>query len=142
MNPGEIYLHRQFYADSQSGELLDKYFVVLAETPGGDLVIRLLTSRQNNRHEQPPCFHGDPYPGYFLGIPGGVLVRPTWVDLRPMDDADRLDAKRNLERGRIELIRNLDARQLRPLLDCAANAVDTTRIQERAMRDLMATLPA
>lgn len=142
MRPGEIYLHRQFYADPDTGQLRGKYFLVLAETPGRDLVIRLLTSRQNGRPKEPPCFHGDPYPGFYIGTPGGPLDRPTWVDLRALDDADPLDARRGLERGWIVQAGRLESRQLRQVLDCTANANDTTRLQERAMRDQMAMLPA
>jgi hypothetical protein len=142
MHPGEIHLHRRFYADPETGELRDKYFIVLATTPGGDLVIRLLTSRQNDRPVDPPCFHGDPYPGFYLGTPGGQLNRPSWVDLRYLDDADPLDARRGMERGYIALVWTLEPGQLRSVLECAANANDTTRLQERAMRDQMAMLPA
>lgn len=80
MVPGRVFRHEQFYLDCETG---------------------LLTSRAYGRREDPPCFHGAPYPGYFLGIPGQGLALRTWVDL----------------------------------LDCAARADDTTRNQERAIRD-------
>ncbi len=138
MIPGDIYLHRRFYVDCDTGEFKGKYLIVLAITPGRDLVIRLLTSRSHGRPEQPPCFHGDPYPGFFLGIPGEPLNRPTWIDLRHLNDADPLDFRRDIERSVMAHVVRIAKPALRTILDCAANANDTTRLQERALRDELA----
>ena len=56
----------------------------LAVLPGGDLVGRDLTSRAHGRPVAPPCYHGDPYPGFYLGILGGQLQRESWLDLRTL----------------------------------------------------------
>lgn len=140
MTPGEIYRHERFYFDLQSGELLPKYFVVLAVLPGGDLVIRLLTSRVHGRPENPRCFHGHPYPSYFLGVPGGELGTKTWADLRYLADVDTLDMQRDLNRGVVRLVLVFGAEILVALLDCAAAADDTTQRQERAIRDHLARM--
>lgn len=67
---GRIYRDAHFYVDPETGQLKPKYFLVLAAPSDGDIVIRLLTSRYSGlRPETPPCSHGDPYPGFFLGIP-------------------------------------------------------------------------
>jgi len=50
--------------DPQTGELKSKVLLVLTTTGGGDVVWRLLTSRQYGRPEEPHCYHGDPYPGF------------------------------------------------------------------------------
>ena len=68
MDSGDIYRHDRFYRDPEFGELLAKYIVVLAPTRSGDWVARLLTSRENMRPRNPPCFHGDPYPGTLNSI--------------------------------------------------------------------------
>ena len=59
MSAGCVYYHRRFYVDRETGEFRDKFMLVPAETPGGDWVARLLTSRQYGRPESPPCYHGD-----------------------------------------------------------------------------------
>jgi len=45
MQPGQIYRHEDFYFSAETGRYVPKYFAVLALTPGGDVVARLLTSR-------------------------------------------------------------------------------------------------
>lgn len=140
MAPGEVYRHDSFYFDELTGEPRRKFFVVLALLPGGDVVARLLTSRSHGRPENPRCFHGHPFPSYFLGVPGKDLGSKTWVDLRYLEDFDGLDVQREVQRGRVTLSMALEYQALAPLIDCAAGAEDTSRRQERAMRDLVARM--
>jgi hypothetical protein len=136
--PGEIHHHRHFYVDRESGEFRGKFLLTLAVLPGGDLVVRLLTSRPHGKPTAPPCYHGDPYPGFYLGVIGGSLQRESWVDLRAMNDFDADQVNRQKARGDLTLVMTLDGALFRQALDCAAAANDTTRLQERAIRDLMA----
>ena len=139
---GHIYRDDAFYADPTSGELKPKYFLVLVASPRGDVVARLLTSRYANlRPEDPPCFHGDPYPGFYLGVLGGPLGAKSWLDLRPMDDLDRWDFAKREDAGRLHDIMALPTPQLRAAMACAAGADDTTRAQERTIRHALAELP-
>jgi hypothetical protein len=140
MAPGEIYRHEAFYTDELTGEPRRKFFAVLACLASGDFVARLLTSKAHGRPESPRCFHGHPFPSFFLGVPGGDLGTKTWVDLRYLDDVDALDAQREMRRGAVKASMILDRETLMSLLDCAASAEDTSQRQERAMRDLLATL--
>lgn len=140
MLPGEIHFHRSFYVDPATGESKGKYLLALAHLPGGDIAFRLLTSRPHGRREDPPCSHGDPYPSFFLGVPGEPLTLKTWVDLRGSDDYDSASALRDSRRGTLTRVRKIDAGLFRAVLDCAAAANDTTRLQERAIRDQMARL--
>ena len=140
MRPGEIHVHRRFCVDPETRESRGKYLLALAILPGEDIVFRLLTSRQHGRPENPPCYHGDPYPGFFLGTPGAPLARSTWVDLRGIEDYDAGGAARDQTRGDLVRVMTLSAGLLRPVLDCVAAANDTTRLQERAIRDQMAAL--
>jgi hypothetical protein len=137
--PGETYRHDRFYRNEQ-GEWQAKYLVVLAFTPGRDVIYRLLTSEPHGRPERPPCYHGDPYPGYFLGVPGAPLTRPTWVDLRAADDYDPDAFGADMAGGTLRLIMNLPLPVLCAVLACAANAEDTTRQQNRALLDQKARL--
>jgi hypothetical protein len=140
MQPGEVYRHDIFYRNAETGQLEPKYLVLLATLPSGDLVARLLTSRPHGRPEQPPCFHGRPYSSFFLGVIGGPLSSKSWVDLRYLDDFDEFEFQRRLKSKRITSTTSLAKEMLAPLLDCAAAAEDTTRLQERAIRDELAKL--
>ncbi len=135
---GRVYRDDAFYPDPATGELKPKYFLVLAAPARGDIVARLLTSRYAGmRRESPPCFHGDPYPGFYLGVLGGVLNAKSWLDLRPLADLDRWDFARHEDAGRIHEVTTLPPELLRAAMECAAAADDTTRAQERAIRDAM-----
>lgn len=135
---GRIYKHSAFYLDRTTGLLKPKFLAVLAHTPGGDIVARLLTSRPHGRPEKPPCFQGDPYPGYFLGVLGDPLPVKSWLDLRHLDDLDPYAIEGDSKKGLLIEVTTLPEGVLRPLLECAASANDTTRLQERAIRHTLA----
>jgi hypothetical protein len=137
---GEIYRHEAFYRSSETGELEPKYLVLLAALPAGDFVARLLTSRPHGRRENPACSHGHPYPSFYLGVLGGPLGAKSWVDLRYLDDFDEPEFQRRVNSKRIVSVTVLSNSILLDLLDCAASAEDTTRLQERAIRDTLALL--
>ncbi|MCB1643210.1 MAG: hypothetical protein KDI37_15885 [Xanthomonadales bacterium] len=134
---GGIYHHDAYYADPDTGELLGKYLLVLALPAGDDIVFRVLTSR-HARLRPSGCHHGNPYPGYALGTPGGELSKPTWVDLRPQDDYDADVFLGRLRKGSIRFVAQLDAERLRAAMACAAAADDTSNHQARCIRDAMA----
>lgn len=141
MRIGCVYHHRDFYAASDTGELRSKYLLILALPPGDDVIFRMLTSR--HAHARPHgCHHGAPYPGYGLGILGGELSRPTWVDLREQDDYDIDVFGGKLRRGVIREVLQLEPPLLRGALVCAAAANDTTNRQSRHIRDALAEIAA
>lgn len=138
MRSGEIYKHEAFYRDAETGQPLPKYLVVLARTPAKDIVARLLTSRSHGRPENPRCFHGAPYPGFYLGVLGGPLSAKSWVDLRPLEDIDPLEFERRKNKGTISFVTTVARPTNVELLDCVARADDTTRLQEKAILDELA----
>ncbi len=138
--PGGIFRHERFYLDRATGVLHRKYLLILAAPPDRDLVVRTLTSRAHGRRENPACFHGDPYPGFYLGVPGGALSLKTWVDLRAQDDLDVDEFHRLQRQGVVEWELDLDETALKAALDCVAGAQDTTRQQEQMIRDVLARL--
>jgi hypothetical protein len=143
LQAGTILHDPRFYADVETGELKAKYLVVLAPTCGGDVVWRLLTSRHADmRREQPCCDHGDPYPGFYLGVIDAAhrLGKKSWLDLRGLDDGDGVAVARWLREGRLTVATTLEGERLRDALACAAAADDTTRAQERAIRDQLTRL--
>ena len=139
MQPGDIYRDAAFYVNER-GELCQKYLLLLAVPAAADMVARLLTSRAHGRPETPPCYHGLPYGGYFLGIPGAPLTEKTWVDLRYLDDLDPDDFRKRETRGGLARTSALPTATLRAVIDCVANADDTTRRQERHLRDTLSML--
>lgn len=139
--PGTVLYHSRFYRDADTGEYRSKFIVLLAPMRGGDWVVRLLTSRYEGvRPEQPPCHHGDPYPGFYLGVldPANGLGKKSWLDLRGLEDADAADVARLLEAGVLAPVMVLSIESMKPALACAAGADDTTRAQEQALRDQLA----
>jgi hypothetical protein len=137
---GAIYRHEAFYRSAESGRPEPKYLVLLATLPSDDLVARLLTSRSYGRPEDPPCFHGRPYPSFYLGVLGGPLRAKSWVDLRYLDDFDGIEFKRRMNGGRVVPVTLLRNEVLVRLLDCVAAAEDTTRLQEQTIRDELSRL--
>lgn len=80
--PGTVLHHSRFYLDKATGEYKPKFLVLLAPMRGGDWVVRLLTSQHADvRPEHPPCHHGDPYPGFHLGVLDPVTVAPLPIAL-------------------------------------------------------------
>lgn len=142
LESGTILHHPRFYADPETGELKSKFLFVLATTASGDVVWRLLTSRRHGRPEQPSCFHGAPYPGFYLGVidTSARLGKKSWLDLRPFEDGDGVEVRKLLDAGVLTMETHLRGERLRAALECAAAADDTTRAQERAIRDQLATM--
>ena len=130
---GEVWKHLNFYTDGETGELLPKYLLVLSVRANGDVVYRLLTSREYNRVRDPACYHDGDRPGYFLGIPqpNGSLNLPTWLDLREIeDDYDARDFASAIQRADLVPVCTIAHGILCPALHCAAYAQDTTRSQK------------
>lgn len=89
-----------------------------------------------------PCYQGDPYPGFYFGVLGGQLQRESWLDLRGLDDVDAHDADKERARADLSLVMTLDSGLLRQALNFVASANDTSRLQERAIRDMLAQIQA
>lgn len=138
--PGQIYRHNCFYRDPSDDQWRPKYLLVLTGTPDGDVIFRLLTSRAHGRPERPPCYQGNPYPGFYLGYLGDGLTAKSWLDLRRQDDYDGRSFKAALTARDLSLVVTLPREILCQALDCAASADDTTRQQERLIRDRRAAL--
>lgn len=122
------------------GAIQAKYLLVLATPAGDDVIARLLTSQPHGRPETPPCYHGLPYGGYFLGILGPPLTRKSWVDLRHLDDLDLAGGRAEQARGILSRVAVLPTDVLCTVLECVAGADDTTRRQEKCLRDTLAAL--
>jgi len=137
MRPGEIYRHSRFYVDKSTGEYKTKYFLILA-IADGYVVFRPLTSQL--RPEEPECHHGLPYPSFYLGELGGRLGKKSWLDLTKRVNAELEDLRGLLDQAIIEHETALAKSVFLRALVCTASADDTDTAQEKAIRDLLATL--
>jgi hypothetical protein len=131
MKIGEVWSHDAYYLDGD--EFKKKYLLALAVMPDGDIVYRLTTSRQLSRPTHPPCYHGDPYPGFYLGVLGNGLDKESWLDLRECEDMDSYEFAKLYREGAIGRVTSLHTELFISALDCAANAQDTTKRQRNAM---------
>ncbi|HOW77766.1 MAG TPA: hypothetical protein PK959_17935 [Candidatus Competibacteraceae bacterium] len=104
------------------------------------MIFRLLTSRAHGRPESPPCYHGDPYPGFYLGVLGEPLTTKSWLDLRGQDDYEGSVFAIDCTRGILQSVGLLPLAVLCQAMNCTANADDTTTQQERLLRDQRARL--
>lgn len=140
IEPGQIYCHNRFYKNNKTGEWQRKYLLVLAFSPGGDIVFRLLTSRVCGRSATPRCCKDAPYHSFYLGYIGGPLTTDSWLDLRQQDDYDNIEFLKNIDYGDIQFITSLNRDLLCSALECAANADDTSQQQARWMWDIRTKL--
>lgn len=134
--PGEIWLDNDFF-DGQHPKR--KYLLVLA-VDQGDITHRHLTSRQYSRPEDPACYHGNPYPGFFLGVLGDPLVKNSWLDLSFTDDLDAVAFAKMERVNRLGLVMTLAGTAFCAALRCTINAPDTTGRQARRMGDVVQAL--
>jgi hypothetical protein len=93
--PGEIWLDDCYYLDGKTRSCQRKYVLVLAVDPGsGDWITAVFTSKPHGLVEHPPCNLGPPRSGHFVGTPGGVLPRQSWVDFSSLQDLEERDYSR------------------------------------------------
>lgn len=134
---GEVWKNSEFYSDKDTGNPLPKYFLIIGTENTGDIIYKLLTSRSNGRPSDPACYHGLPYPSYYIGTPqpSGCLCKPTWIDLRESETVDCMDFKRLLHASVVSLEHTISNDELIPILECAAQSDDITKRQRDAVLD-------
>ena len=117
---------------------MPKFLLVLSVHTDGDVVFRILTSKAYGRPKVPPCYHGDPFSGFYLGVlkPGGALADDSWLDLRETEDFDRIDFAHLATDGVLTHAHTLSKAEFCPVLACAAAAPDTTIRQRNAFINL------
>lgn len=108
---------------------MPKYVLMLAVSPdASDALTAVMTSKPNGLRENPPCQLGNPRSGYFLGIPGRPLLKPTWVDFNSLVVQDILDFQRRY-RDRVLNAEPLElpVQLFCGLLRCVARSEDLSR---------------
>ena len=135
-SPGQIWQDDCYYLDRQSGECMRKYLLVLAVTQDVDTLGVVFTSRPNGLTVDPACSLGPPRAGYFIGTPGGVFHKPTWVDFASLELLDSYDLELHIRQGRKKLLaQKLESSLLCGVVRCLLQSEDITLRQSRWLSD-------
>lgn len=139
---GQIWRDDCYYLDTATGECKRKYVLILAvESSGCDAVTAVFTSKSNGLTETPPCSLGPPRAGHYVGVPGGVMTLPTWVDFSSIDTLDNYDLAVHVSSSRKSLVaQTLPLEILCAILRCVLQSDDITMRQARWIGDAVAVL--
>lgn len=140
--PGQIWRDDCYYLDRTTGECQRKYLLVLAVEPRfEDLVTAVFTSKPNGLVELPACNLGPPREGSFVGVQGGVLLLPTWVDFNSLQDLDASDMSKLQRSSRMSLVPQvLPTPAFCSVLRCVLQCDDLTKRQARLIGDVVSSL--
>jgi len=140
--PAQIWRDDCYYLNRDTGECERKYVLVLAVDGRSDgLVTAVFTTKSHGLSEHPACSLGPPRGGYFVGIPGGVLTQPTWVEFNSIQDVDRQDWERLQRGGRVHLLPlALPMAVFCGVLRCLSGFDDLTGRQAKLIGDLAAAI--
>jgi hypothetical protein len=141
VSPGQIWQDDCYYLDTQTGECRRKFLLILATDGGGDALGIVFTSKPNGLTETPACSLGPPRAGYFVGVPGGVFQKPTWMDFSSLEELDAFDLALHVDQGRkVALSQRLDPKVFCAILRCLLQSDDITIRQARWLTDTAANL--
>lgn len=141
--PGQIWQDNCYYLDTNTGECMRKYVLILAvHATSGDSVTMVFTTKPNGLTENPACYIGNPRSGYFLGVLGGVLSEPTWVDFSSIKTLDNYDLDQHIQSKRKSLLQqSLTNAQICAVLRCVMQCEDDISIRQyRWLGDAIASL--
>lgn len=137
--PGEI-LWWPTCLRRDDGSFHGKFMLVLGTCAGNDVVFRLLTSKQYGRPTEPPCYHGHPYPSYYLGVLGDPLFKESWLTLGPQEDYDGVDFENACKARELQPVGQLPRERLAAILECVAESDDVTGRQRAGLLALLQDL--
>lgn len=137
--PNTLWRDEQYYLNKETGELMPKYVLILAVSDDGDDALSaVLTSKPNGLREEPACDLGPPRAGFFLGVPGGVLGQPTWVDFSSAEDQEAWTFQKRIKSGRVNSTNvTLDMRLYCNVLRCLRQSEDLAKKQHRWLADTL-----
>jgi hypothetical protein len=102
---GHIWRHDYYYLGRETEECQRKHTLVLAVDPRRyDVVTVVFTSKLNRLVDQPACNLGPARSGYMVGVPGGTLTLPSWVDFNSLQELDASDLTKLHRSGRMRLV--------------------------------------
>ena len=141
--PGQIWQDDYYYLDPKSGECKRKYLLVLAvDAKTQDAITIVFTSQPNGLPDHPACYIGNPRSGFYLGVPGGVLQKETWLDFNSLKTLDADDFALHIKQSRKSLVpQTLSTASFCAVLRCIMQTQDDiTNQQWRLLGDTVAKL--
>lgn len=139
---GQIWQDNCYYFDHDTGKCMRKYVIVLAVEPkSGDCVTAVFTSKSHGLTEDPACSLGPPRAGYYVGVPGDALTKPTWVDFSSVTTLDSGDFAAHVRTGRKNLTSlAMPAKTFCAVLRCVLQCEDITLRESRWIGDTASSL--
>jgi hypothetical protein len=139
---GQIWLDDCYYLDRATGECQRKFLLIVAvDERYEDVVTAVFTSKPNGLVESPACHIGPPREGFFVGVQGGVLPLPTWVDFNSLRDLDSSDLAQLQRSSRMRLVSQvLSTPTFCSVLRCVLQCDDLTKRQARLVGDVVESL--
>lgn len=140
--PGQIWRDECYYLDAVTQSCKPKYFAILALSGDQtDFLTAVLTSKPNGLTEHPACCLGPPRAGFYLGVLGGPLQKPTWIDFSSLRTMEDRDLNLLIQQKRTTIVEvSLETRQLRSALECLRQSDDISGRQARWIADTLAGL--
>lgn len=137
-----VWCDSQYYLNEETGEYMPKYVLILATSDDADDAISApLTSRANGLREEPACDPGPPRAGYFVGVPGAGLNKPTWIDFSSVRDEDAFRFKKLVASGRITAHPlSFSAATFCSILRCLSKSDDISKRQHKWLSSTIAAL--
>lgn len=123
----------------RDGETGNKLLVVLA-IEGGICLVARTTSQPQRKSRSYGCHHEDAQPNFYLPLEARIFPKDTWLCLDYLTElqADAMQASVNA--GQIKSRTRITPGVLREMLDCAANADDTSQTQALMLRKALGAL--
>jgi hypothetical protein len=140
---GQVWKDDCYYLNTETGQGMCKFVLVLAvDVQTGDSVTVVFTSRPNGLPDNPACYIGYPRSGYYVGILGGLLNKPTWVDFNCLETLDSYDLNLHVKLKRKTLLeQGLNDVQLCAVIRCVMKIQeDISKLQYRLLGDAIEAL--
>lgn len=135
---GEIWAHNCFYRDADN-ECKRKYILILYSHES-KIIFRVLTSQQNVRNHNLGCHH-DENPSFYIDTLDGVLDKSTWVVLTKSNHNtvyDEYDFQSFVGSNHVYKYKDqINKELLEQIIECCIGADDTTKGEERCLRDFI-----
>lgn len=141
-SPGQIWQDNCYYLDANN-HCQPKYVLILAVDPkSGDAVTVVFTSKPNGLPVSPACHIGLPRSGFYLGVPGGIFHKESWLDFNNLQTLDALDLAIHIKQSRKTLLnQQLSHTQFCQALRCISSMQeDITKYQWGLLRDTIERL--
>lgn len=135
---GSIFFDPGFrFPDGQRGR---KLFIELGRSPAADYITARTTSNPTHKSWKYGCHNDEPEPSFFIPASLKVFPEDTWVCLDYLADLDAKEFEAKVAAGDIRKMGVMPTNILKDLIECAAGAEDTTQMQARVLRDVLAEL--